>query len=673
MAGGAASRRPTRRERAGPGNARRRLASGALFLAALWVAVAVPAGATIWENIARSRLTRFRGEARLGWMYDWIQLEGNRVSWDNGLLQYYDLGVAGYVWSPKFLRFNADGNYQGKDVGYDEGPVRAQANSDSFNYSSSLTLLPDHMFPVTAYAQRTDTTIDPDFSAPYPVNNTIFGGDMTVRYRPMPIRVGASNTHFVNKNPVYEMDSSTTQTFLNLRNETTRDVITEAQYQFTRVDDHLRPQDYDSHEAWASNRVWFGATNRSQNFVRADYLRTFRERTPPRDNIDAADTLLLHHTKSLESNYAYTFRYLAEEPARTASHAARVGVRHQLYESLLSRATVDGGFIESADGNQEYAGGSAGVNYTKTFAPVTFRLGGVGNYRHDFWQNFGSGDGSNQVFAEEHQLFSERPELLLNPNVVAGTVIVHDATTQRLFIEDVDYRVLPRGSRTYIARLASGNIVDGGFVLVDYRFQPPAEAQQQTVGWGGNAGLSITPSRYVTLHGSYRYDETQQWTESEREKNHTHDIEAGVEATWMFFTIVGFYNRMMTPDYRFSSYGGSITLTASPSPVTSLLFTFRDLDLYYDDPYLGVDYKKHYDAEFTASTFFRRMLLLTWNSRYQSEVGGNNEGSTVYSKGVATLKIRGIEVAVGASWELRLGGVRDMEEKKVWTTVGRKF
>ena len=52
--------------------------------------------------------------------------------------------------------------------------------------------------------------------------------------------------------------------------------------------------------------------------------------------------------------------------------------------------------------------------------------------------------------------------------VVAGTVIVRNATGKQTFIEGVDYLLSEIGSTTRIERIISGSILDGETVLVDY-------------------------------------------------------------------------------------------------------------------------------------------------------------------------------------------------------------
>jgi hypothetical protein len=59
---------------------------------------------------------------------------------------------------------------------------------------------------------------------------------------------------------------------------------------------------------------------------------------------------------------------------------------------------------------------------------------------------------------------------LSNLHVVAGSVVVTNLTQTQTYVENLDYLVIVIGAETRLQRLASGSILDGEVVLVDYTY-----------------------------------------------------------------------------------------------------------------------------------------------------------------------------------------------------------
>lgn len=74
------------------------------------------------------------------------------------------------------------------------------------------------------------------------------------------------------------------------------------------------------------------------------------------------------------------------------------------------------------------------------------------------------------VFDELHTLTGTNQVALNNLHVVAGSVVVTNQTQTQTYIENVDYLLVVVGAETRLQRLASGSILDGEDVLVDYTY-----------------------------------------------------------------------------------------------------------------------------------------------------------------------------------------------------------
>jgi hypothetical protein len=92
-----------------------------------------------------------------------------------------------------------------------------------------------------------------------------------------------------------------------------------------------------------------------------------------------------------------------------------------------------------------------------------------------------SGDVGRRVIRDEaHVLEDARPVFLRERNVVAASILAHNATRTRIYVVGVDYRVVALADRVYVQRLPGGRIRFGETVYFDYRFEVPTQGEIDT-------------------------------------------------------------------------------------------------------------------------------------------------------------------------------------------------
>ncbi len=74
------------------------------------------------------------------------------------------------------------------------------------------------------------------------------------------------------------------------------------------------------------------------------------------------------------------------------------------------------------------------------------------------------------VYGEALPLPGVTPVPLKRANVVAGSVVVNNATRTQVYVEGLDYLLSVAGQTTRVQRQPAGNILDGETVLVDYSY-----------------------------------------------------------------------------------------------------------------------------------------------------------------------------------------------------------
>jgi hypothetical protein len=197
----------------------------------------------------------------------------------------------------------------------------------------------------------------------------------------------------------------------------------------------------------------------------------------PTDQISANASLNASHPYGLSSAGGAHYNRVMVDDFVSDTLAANAGITHQLYQSLASSLSFNGSESRAGDANntgetRQY-GAAWGESYSK-------RLGSQHRLQLDHSLSVhrvdqGGGSGNDRGINERHT-FPVPPAmesfLLDRPNVIESSLVVKDAQGLRRYVRDIDYAVLPSGSRLEIRRIRGGSIPEGSTVLVDYRAAP---------------------------------------------------------------------------------------------------------------------------------------------------------------------------------------------------------
>jgi hypothetical protein len=174
--------------------------------------------------------------------------------------------------------------------------------------------------------------------------------------------------------------------------------------------------------------------------------------------------------KALSTSTSYAFNSRdASQSGTEQSHNGRFSIQHRLLESLTTQLQLDARKDFLAAGEEQELGGSLGLNYQK-------RLPAESNLNLAFNQRYAVDDrnlanSSITVVDEPHTVALPDRIFLNNPGVIAGSVIIKNATTGVPFALTTDYDLLPFGTQTEVVINPSGIISNGVTLLVTYSYQ----------------------------------------------------------------------------------------------------------------------------------------------------------------------------------------------------------
>ena len=174
------------------------------------------------------------------------------------------------------------------------------------------------------------------------------------------------------------------------------------------------------------------------------------------------------HTDKLRTNYNFT--YDRSETGDFDSEITSFGAQltHLLYENLTTTLGGNASFNDFSGGQENSYGPRLDFLYQRKIPKGTLSLNSGWDYQITTREG---GDTLVPVIDEPQTLFTGVVTLLDNDNVdLNSPIVVTDITGTRVFVEDQDYRIIPRDSFVQIERNVSGAIADGQTVLVDYSF-----------------------------------------------------------------------------------------------------------------------------------------------------------------------------------------------------------
>jgi hypothetical protein len=517
------------------------------------------------------------------------------------------LGFQGSIYHPNFCRFIFDGE-GAFGWGWENIESTTTSKRSQFEqlgtFQTTLYLLSPKPYASQISAAYDHTFRDYDFFNRTIVDTWRYGGQTGYREGPVPFtitythlderdqnvislntvtNVTAGGKTNVTTRAVFGTSSlqENTLTF-EAHNErevgTTRFVYTMSDFQRSDVGPESSGRD---HTIGVADSELFGAQKQIQWNNDVGYsMRRFTD--SPGDDLNANSRLSIDHTPTITTFYDANYYHNNFESASSDSYNGSLGIRHQLYESLISTLRGYGQYYDaSGEGGSTVTkrlGTSLSEAYSKRLSSEAhLTIGGTIDYSHtDVDQT-----GSIITVIEERHTFPTGvgggpiDTFFLNlPNVFPATIIITDQGRTQTYIQGLHYTVSQNGLLTMITRMSvAGGIPSGATVLVSYNAAPSPSGSYDTV----NGLLQVRLDFWNGLLGIYgRANSIQNRGTPGLVVQDLNAVAVGVDTSWRFFRAGG---ECEIYDSSFSSYR-AIRFYQSfffrPSDASSLNFDFTE-------------------------------------------------------------------------------------------------
>lgn len=274
-------------------------------------------------------------------------------------------------------------------------------------------------------------------------------------------------------------------------------IATNQRLDITYTFDHIQESqpdfsdDYDTHDGNFVHTLNFGEEN-------LDQLRSslrFYSQTGEADTTDARwdEFLILRHNEHLETRYNFS---ADDQSARGQSQRLLRGdaqIRHWLFDSLISSATVGGGTFDADNATTDDMFILGSLDYTKKV--YMGRIDSSVSAGYNAQSNSPRG-GDVNIVNESHVFNDPFPIILSRRNIVPGSIVITGATGFPTYQEGSDYTVQYFPDRAEVDVIyPGGSIINGQTLLFDYSIGPEPGSDIDTLG----TSLSV---RYTLTEGA---------------------------------------------------------------------------------------------------------------------------------------------------------------------------
>jgi len=421
------------------------------------------------------------------------------------------LDFDGYAYHPNFLEFALGGLFGWVQRDFeDEFDSRLRTSRDDgpigeFEFRGDF--LQKKPYPGTVFARRYRAVEPRPFQTSLEVTTTNYGVVWQWIDAKTPTSFQFTYTD-VNLDPNSDFEEEGEQTNSLLRFETayrfSEHNVLSLLYTRESVDEKPFNLSYDTDELTLGHRLDFGTGHRQHLDSELNY---FDQRgTFEVERFRWRETLRLQHAETLRSWYLFELldrtqgSLLGVAPLEERSYSLSGTVEHQLFESLLSRASVWGQEQEFGSGLEiSRVGADLSWDYRKKNAVGTL----LANYRLRLTREDRSGgDNVGEVLDEAHTFRDPEPIVLTNTLIDRDSIMMTAQDRFTIFRLGSDYTVLAVGDRLEIRRVPTGRIADGQTVLVDYTFRIGGDFRLETVGhfFTARQNFSFGLSPYYRWH-----------------------------------------------------------------------------------------------------------------------------------------------------------------------------
>ncbi len=477
----------------------------------------VLSGVCLAEDIAPFRLTSFEGYAAIDYLSDAERQSVGGASSTLAIAKLQEeifLNTHSYFYHPNFLKMDLGAGPLFVQDRYESAGAINRETSDLYNLAGRLSFFEQKSTPFAIYYEHLNPTVSTSLTQSFIQTNTKTGATFSVHepLSPVLLTTEVFRLRSEGQSTTYKVDDENEQASASLSTNFGPDSYGQLFYQVNRLQTTsgnpalpISPTQVESRTANFNGRFLLGS-NHELTYTQLIGMNSLSFERPgfllDRNDFRFSPDLRWQHSDTWMSFYNYNLYKSKEDAIDTTNQSARAGLTHRKSDRLSVTADVHGEDNRTTGLSLSSYGTGLQANFTQPFNNAVLRLSAGAIYDQKDRQ---AAAALINVIGERITLVDSIPVTLVQEFIDITTIRVFNLSRTQEYCPDVlplppgctvaDFRIIVIGSRTQIQRLATGNILDGQEVLVDYAYQT-----------GGTAGYNLLDQSYqasLTLHRYY--------------------------------------------------------------------------------------------------------------------------------------------------------------------------
>ena len=475
------------------------------------------------EETAPFRMTDIDGYLSMQYMGD-EQKSGsaNTTNSSSTWREELFINTHSYFYHPNLLKMDLGGGPVWVQNQVESAGTGTKENATLYNLSGRLMFLEQKPLSLTVYYDHLNPTFSTSIGQSFIQTNTKYGSTLTLRDPWAPFLFTLDNSRQLTNGEGQswvtndEVKQTTARMYRSNNTGGHAQLVLQATQQNSTSGNpalSITPTTVDSENATVDTRFLFGdnkqITNTNTIIVNKQSYVQSGEILEHKD-FNFAPYMRWQHSDALSSFYQYNLYNSSDRHIDTTRQSAKTGINSQFNNGLYMNGDLHGDNNSTYGFKESFYGTNLQMKYSHALGTSnTLQLGT--NVIYDEKDRVASVSLIN-IFGEQQLLSGTIAVPLSREFIDIGTIQVFNLTRTQLYCPDItplpvgctvaDYRIIVIGSRTQIQRLATGNILDGQSLLVDYAFQTGGDAKFTSLDWGLQANLTVLNN--LSFFANYR-------------------------------------------------------------------------------------------------------------------------------------------------------------------------
>ena len=464
----------------------------------------------IGAKIDAFRLTDVNSELALRYLYDEQTFYSSGIKTQQDIRptfqQEYLIDTESYIYHPNLLTMDLGASFLLDQSRVETLNAENSNNEKLLGYNARLDFLKNKPYPASLYYTKSNPSVSLGVGGRFLTENIRYGVDLALLQPISPVQITFNAYNQTIKGEGFDQLTDDSVEHVNLRldraygNGNTVDLT----YQVNNRDSRSGSPGLPIQERTTSNtstffnsKNLFGNSRQVQLNTQVSY--TTQEEFPRRKELNAYPTINWQHNDKVNSFYRFFYTDSEEESQNIKQKLFTSGFGYNDNKQTYGSADIHIEDNKSTGLQYQSRGANYAINYNQPVAIGSINAGysGAVDYRDQTAES-----AIFTIFGEEHELPGTTQVNLNRQFIVDSSIVVSNTGRTQIYVEGIDYRVLRVGSTSQIQRLASGNILDGQIVLVDYDYQTGGTFAYNLI--NNNLQLQWNPSRFYELYIRYR-------------------------------------------------------------------------------------------------------------------------------------------------------------------------